>query len=139
MMNEALVKPYWALRIGLGATALLAGLDKFFNLLAQWEMYLSPLVTNILPVDASLLMHVFGIVEIGVGLTILFLRTDLGAWIASAWLLAIALNLVTTGTFFDIAVRDVIMSLAAFTLARLDGLREPASETDTKQSVAHPA
>lgn len=137
MMSESLLKPYWALRIGLGATALLAGLDKFFNLLTQWDMYLSPLAASIIPIDPSVLMHVFGLVEIGVGVTILFLRTDLGAWVASAWLLAIALNLVTTGMFFDVAVRDVIMSLAAFTLARLDGLRHPTRETETAGSVAH--
>lgn len=138
-MNEKLAKPYWALRIGIGATALLAGLDKFFNLLADWEMYLSPLVTNLIPFDASVLMYAFGLVEIGVGITILFLRTDLGAWIASAWLLAIALNLLTTGMFFDVAVRDVIMSLAAFTLARLDGLRDPAHQPRTSESAAHTA
>lgn len=139
IMNEKLVKPYWALRIGIGAMALLAGLDKFFNLLAEWDTYLSPLAANLIPFDPSLLMRAFGLVEIGVGITILFLRTDLGAWIASAWLLAIALNLVTTGMFFDVAVRDVILSLAAFTLARLDGLRHTAPETGTAGSVAHTA
>lgn len=135
-MNEALIKPYWALRIGLGATALLAGLDKFFNLLAQWEMYLSPLAKSLIPVDPTQLMHLFGLVEIGVGITILFIRTDIGALIASVWLLGISLNLVTTGLYFDVAVRDVIMSLSAFTLARLDGLRQPADSREPSTSFA---
>ncbi|MBI2215277.1 MAG: hypothetical protein HYU52_16630 [Acidobacteria bacterium] len=124
-MNESLIKPYWALRIGLGASAFLAGLDKFFSILAQWDMYLSPLVAKLIPIDSSLLMRVFGVVEMAVGLSILFGATRVAAWVASAWLLAIAANLVTTGSFFDVAVRDVNMAIAAMALARLDALRSP--------------
>ncbi|MCM2316897.1 MAG: DoxX family membrane protein [Thermoanaerobaculia bacterium] len=127
-MNESLIKPYWALRIGLGASAFLAGLDKFFNILAQWDMYLSPIAGSLIPVDPALLMRVFGVVEMVVGATILFGATRLGAWVASVWLLAIAANLVTTGSFYDVAVRDVNMAIAAIVLARLDALRAPARE-----------
>lgn len=125
-MNEHLIRPYWALRIGLGASAFLAGLDKFFNVLAQWDMYMSPFVARLIPVDTAALLRVFGVVEMAVGLSILFGATRLGAWVASAWLLAIAANLVTTGSFFDVAVRDVNMAVAAMVLARLDALRIPA-------------
>ena len=62
-----------------------------------------------------------------VGLVILSGWTRLGAYVASAWLLSIALNLLTMGRFFDIAVRDVGLSIAAFTLARLAEVREPAA------------
>jgi uncharacterized membrane protein YphA (DoxX/SURF4 family) len=127
-MNESLIKPYWALRIGLGASAFLAGLDKFFNILAQWDMYLSPYAAKLIPVDPALLMRVFGVVEMAVGLSILFGATRVGAWVASVWLLAIAANLVTTGNFFDVAVRDVNMAIAAMALARLDALRSSERE-----------
>jgi len=117
-MNDRLTTPWWALRVALGGTAFLAGLDKFFNLLADWPGYLSPLAA-FLPVSGSSLMHTVGTVEIAVGILILAGYTRLGGYLAAAWLFAIALNLVTTGRYFDVAVRDVAMAISAFTLARL--------------------
>ncbi|HEY7291000.1 MAG TPA: hypothetical protein VH583_14275 [Vicinamibacterales bacterium] len=103
----------------LGATAFLAGLDKFFNLLADWPGYLSPIVAHLLPVSASAFMHVVGVVEMVVGVVILAGYTEIGGYVIAIWLLGIAVNLVTTGRFFDVAVRDVAMAVAGFTLARL--------------------
>lgn len=114
---------WWALRIGLGLAALLAGLDKFFNLLTDWSVYLSPLAMRVLPFSAKTLMSVVGPIEMLVGLAILTQWTRIGAYVASAWLLAIALNLVTTGAFLDIAVRDVEMAVAAYALANLTKAR----------------
>ena len=122
MNIERLTTPWWALRVGLGAAAFLAGLDKFFNLLADWPAYLSP-STQILPLSPSSFMHVIGGVEMLVGLVILAGYTRLGGYVAAIWLVGIAANLVTTGHYFDIAVRDVIMAIAAFTLARLTEAR----------------
>ena len=119
MSLNRLITPWWALRVALGAAAFLAGLDKYFNLLADWPGYVSPLATTLLPVSAPGLMHIVGVVEMVVGLVILSGYTRLGGYVASVWLVCIALNLVTTGRFFDIAVRDVAMAIAAFTLARL--------------------
>jgi uncharacterized membrane protein YphA (DoxX/SURF4 family) len=119
MNPERLTAPWWALRAGLGATAFLAGLDKFFNLLADWPAYLSPLAAQLLPMSAASFMHVAGVIEMIVGAAILAGVTRLGGYAAAAWLTAIAVNLVTTGHYFDIAVRDVAMAIAAFTLARL--------------------
>jgi len=116
---ERLNTPWWALRAGLGAAAFLAGLDKFFNLLADWPAYLSPLAARLLPMSASSFMHIIGTVEMAVGGVILAGYTQLGGYVAAAWLLGIAVNLVTTGHYFDVAVRDVTMAIAAFTLARL--------------------
>ena len=98
--------------------ATLAGLDKFFNLLTDWGMYLSPTVATLLPVSPSAAMAVVGIVEVCVGLAILTAWTRYGALVASVWLLAVAGNLALAG-FLDVAVRDVVLSIAAFTLARL--------------------
>ena len=118
-MTDRLTTPWWALRAVLGATAFLAGLDKFFNLLAYWPDYLSPLAAGLLPVSVSSFMHVIGIVEMAVGALILTGYTRLGGYVASVWLLGIAVNLMSTGRYFDVAVRDVAMATAAFTLARL--------------------
>ena len=122
-MNSRLTAPYWALRIGLGLGAFLAGLDKFFNILADWQMYLSPLATKVIPISASVFMRVVGVIETSVGLVVLAGLTRLGGYILAAWLIGIAINLVTTGMFYDLAVRDIEISIAAFTLARLSETR----------------
>ena len=119
MNTDRLTAAWWALRVGLGGAAFLAGLDKFFNLLADWPSYLSPLAAHVLPFGAAAFMHVVGVIEMVVGLVILGGLTQLGGYVAAAWLVAIAVNLVTTGHYFDVAVRDVEMAIAAFTLARL--------------------
>lgn len=119
MNIDRLTTPWWALRVALGATAFLAGLDKFFNLLADWPGYLSPFVAQLLPVGPSTFVHVIGVVEMIVGGVILAGYTQLGGYVAAVWLVGIALSLVTSGHYFDIAVRDVAMAIAAFTLARL--------------------
>ena len=118
-MTNRLTTPWWALRTALGAAAFLAGLDKYFNLLANWPGYLSPLMAGLLPIDAPTFMHGIGIIEMAVGVVILAGYTRLGGYVAAAWLVGIAVNLVSTGQYFDVAVRDVAMAIAAFTLARL--------------------
>jgi len=124
MIDKRLTPAWWALRIGLGAAAFLAGLDKFFNLLTNWSMYLSPLAVRMIPVSAITFLRAVGVVEMVVGLAILTKATKVGAYVAAVWLLAIAVNLLTTGMFFDIAVRDVEMAIAAYTLASLTTVRE---------------
>jgi len=125
-MTRELASAYWALRLGIGLTAFLAGLDKYFNLLANWTGYLSPLAQAMLPVGPETFMAAVGVIEMAVGLAILGGLTRLGAYVASIWLVGIALNLLTTGRYFDIAVRDVVMAIGAYTLARLAEVREPA-------------
>jgi len=120
--------------MGLGLAAFLAGLDKFFNLLTNWNMYLSPLAERFLPLSGKTLMLVIGPVEMLVGLAILTRWTRMGAYVASAWLLAIALNLLTTGSFFDIAVRDVVMAIGGFALANLTEARDTARNAQWSKS-----
>jgi hypothetical protein len=122
-MDTRLDAPWLALRFGIGLTATLAGIDKFFYLLADWGSYVPPVVAQILPVSTGTFMGIVGVIEIAVGLTILTGWTRLGAYIASAWLLGVAANLVLGG-FYDVAVRDVVIALAAFTLARMAEVRE---------------
>jgi uncharacterized membrane protein YphA (DoxX/SURF4 family) len=115
---------WWALRIGLGVGPILTGIDKYFNKLADWGMYLSPLTTKMLPVSATTFMHVVGVVEIVAGLIVLSRWTKIGSYIVMCWLVAIAVNLVTTGMFFDLAMRDVEIAIGAFVLAQLTAVRE---------------
>ncbi|HEX9943485.1 MAG TPA: hypothetical protein VGG03_15840 [Thermoanaerobaculia bacterium] len=122
---ESLYRPLW---LTYGLVPLLAGLDKFLNLLTDWPKYLSPGVANLLPVPAQTFMYAVGIIEIVVGLMVLTRWTRLGAWIAAAWLVLIAGNLVTLG-LFDIAVRDLAMAVGAYTLARVAELRQEAPAT----------
>ena len=136
-MDNRLNVPWIALRLGIGLTATLAGLDKFFNLLADWGSYVSPLAARLLPMSTGTFMGLVGIIELAVGVAILTGWTRLGAYVASAWLLGIAVNLVAGG-FFDIAVRDVVMSLAAFTLARLTEVREVAPAQGFGHAVERP-
>jgi uncharacterized membrane protein YphA (DoxX/SURF4 family) len=131
--NKHLESAWWALRIGLGVGPFLAGLDKFFNLLTNWEMYLSPLAEQILPFSATTFMHIVGVIEMMVGIAILTRWTRIASYVAATWLVAIAINLVTTGMFFDLAVRDVEISIAAFTLARLTEARSSGSQSQNLQ------
>jgi uncharacterized membrane protein YphA (DoxX/SURF4 family) len=107
MNIERLTTSWWALRVGLGAAALLAGLDKFFNVLADWPGYLSPIAAQILPLSPSSSMHVIGVVEMLVGGVILAGYTRFGGYVAAIWLVCIVANLLTAGHYYDVAVRDV--------------------------------
>lgn len=127
-MNPHLELPFRMLRIGLGLGAFLAGLDKFFNILANWEAYLTPLATNLIPVSPAALMRGVGVIEMIAGAALLAGLTRLGGYVVAGWLVAIAASLVTTGQFYDVAVRDVLMAVAAFTLARLSEVREQSAE-----------
>jgi uncharacterized membrane protein YphA (DoxX/SURF4 family) len=137
-MDQRIETSWWVLRLALGVTAFLAGLDKFFNILANWESYLSPLAARMLPFSAVTFMHLVGIIEMAVAALILIGYSRLGGYIAAIWLVAIALNLVTTGHYFDIAARDVVMGLSAFTLARLTEYRESVLGTEREPGrIAH--
>lgn len=110
---------WWALKIVLGVVPFLAGLDKFFNFLADWEKYLNPRLAQLLPMTPVSFMHIVGIIEMVVGLAILTKWTRIGAYVAGLWLLGIVLNLVSQGAYLDVAARDLVMAVGAFSLARL--------------------
>ena len=122
--DKRLKASWWTLRIALGVVPILSGLDKYFNRLAEWGMYLSPLVTKVVPVSTPTFMHIVGIIEIIAGVIVLSRWTKIGSYIVMAWLICIAINLITTGMFFDIAVRDLEIAVAAFVLSQLTAVRE---------------
>ena len=130
--DPRLEQAWWVLRIGLGVGPFLAGLDKYFNLLANWPGYMSPLALKVLPFSAQTFMHIVGVIEMIVGLAMLTKWTRLGSYVASVWLIAVAINLVSTGMFFDVAVRDVEMALAAYVLARLTEARQSVLSSDIR-------
>jgi hypothetical protein len=132
-MDSRIVTARGALRLGIGLMATFAGLDKFFNLLANWPSYIAPSAVHLLPVSAQGFMHAVGIIELAVGITILFVRPSVGAFVASAWLLLVAGNLVLAG-HFDIAVRDIVLAVASFALGELSMLGERVHGTNDASS-----
>jgi uncharacterized membrane protein YphA (DoxX/SURF4 family) len=124
LVSKELNAAYRALRIAFGLGPLLGGLDKFTNILVDWQKYLSPMAQHALPISATNIMHIAGVVEIIVGLAILFGATRVFGYIAMIWLWCIAANLITTGTYYDIAVRDILLGLSAYALARVTEARE---------------
>ena len=104
--DEHLNSAWWVLRIGLGVGPIITGIDKYFNKLADWGMYLSPLATKLVPINATTFMHIVGVVEIAAGVVVLSKWTKYGAYIVMAWVLGIAANLLTTGMFNDLAMRE---------------------------------
>lgn len=106
-----------------GIVPIVAGLDKFTNILAQWHEYLNPLILRIVPVSAPTFMYLVGVIEIVAGILVL-VKPRLGGFVVMGWLLAIALQLILWGRFLDIAVRDIVMALSgALVLARLTARR----------------
>ena len=121
--DQRLNLSWWALRIGLGVGPIVTGIDKYFNKLTDWAMYLSPLASKVVPVSAATFMHIVGVVEIIAGLVVLSRWTKLGSQMVALWLLGIAVNLLTTGMFYDLAMRDLEIAIAAFALSQLSAVR----------------
>jgi uncharacterized membrane protein YphA (DoxX/SURF4 family) len=106
------------MRYTYGLVPIVAGLDKFTNLLTDWKNYIAPSVNNALPFSASTFMAIVGVIEIFAGIIVL-IRPRIGGFIVMAWLIAIALNLLISGHYYDVAVRDLVMAIGAFSLAKL--------------------
>ena len=109
---------YMILRAGFTVAPIVAGLDKFFNLLVNWEQYLPGFVKNLSGGHGHELMLAVGVIEIVAGLGVAF-KPRLFAYVVSAWLLLIVVNLLMIPGYFDVALRDFGLSLGALALARL--------------------
>lgn len=114
--NVQLVKNI--LKYTFGLVPIVAGLDKFTNILTDWSHYLSDGLASMIPFEPSTFMMIVGVIEIIAGILVLT-KTKLGAYIVSLWLLAIALTLIFSLTYLDVAVRDLVMAIGAFCLAKL--------------------
>jgi uncharacterized membrane protein YphA (DoxX/SURF4 family) len=115
---------WWTLRLTFGLVPIVAGLDKYFNLLTNWEQYLSPAIPGLLHLSPTAFMHIVGVIEIAAGVLVLTPITGYASYIVMLWLLGIAGNLLAQGKYFDIAVRDIVLAIAAYSLARLTQVRE---------------
>ena len=97
---------------------ILFGLDKFFNLLTNWEAYLAPWINDLVPGSAHTAMLLVGVVEIAAGVVVA-VRPRFGGYLVAAWLTGIIINLLTLGSYYDVALRDFGLLVAALALARL--------------------
>jgi hypothetical protein len=109
---------YQILHLAFVVAPLIAGLDKFFHILVNWDMYLAPAIAKLSPIGGHELMLAIGVVEIVAGLLVAF-KPRIGAYVVCAWLLAIIINLLMIPAFYDIALRDFGLALAALALGRL--------------------
>jgi len=97
---------------------IVAGLDKFTNILTNWSQYISEGFAGMLPFESATFMMIVGVIEIVAGVLVLT-KTRIGAYVVAAWLVAIALTLILSWSYVDVAVRDIVMAVAAFSLAKL--------------------
>ena len=116
--NQVVRSVWMVLRITFGIVPIVAGIDKFTDLLVNWDMYLHPGIASMLPFSPHVFMQIVGVIEIVAGLIVLA-KPSVGGWIVMAWLICIALTLIASGKFLDVAVRDIVMSIGAMSLARL--------------------
>lgn len=124
MNNKKLNLAINLLRITYGLLFIIVGVDKFSYLITDWHKYVSPATLKTISIDIKTLLTGVGILEIILGIFILNPRwTTFTSYIASAWLVIIALNLIPLGIYYDIAARDVVMAIGSFALALLSGLK----------------
>ncbi len=117
-MSSPAYQAYWILHVGFTVAPILAGLDKFTHLLVNWDQYLPGVVANVSPIQPHTLMLVVGVIEIVAGIGV-WLKPRIFAYIVAAWLVVIIVNLLLIPGYFDIALRDFGLFLAALALARL--------------------
>lgn len=125
-MNEKmkeLTKIGTLLKLTYGIVPIVAGADKFTNLLTNWSEYLNPLLAGMLPFSSSVFMMIIGIIEITAGVLVL-MKPRIGGYVVSAWLTLIALSLLAGGKHLDVAVRDLVMAIGAYSLAKIAVLTE---------------
>lgn len=114
-MNSPTNTVFRILKYTFGLVPIVAGIDKFTNLLTDWSNYLGDGITAILPFDSGTFIIVVGVIEIIAGILVL-INTKLGALIVSLWLFLIALALILSGRYLDVAVRDVVMGISVYCL-----------------------
>lgn len=123
--SDSLDSIYIPLKLCFGLVPIVAGLDKFTNILTDWSQYLPGFASDLLPVSPSVFMMVVGVIEIVAGVLVLTRLTRLGAAVVAAWLVGVGLSAALAG-FLDVAVRDVVMAFGAYALSALAAVRGAA-------------
>lgn len=116
--NLTLSQVHRTLRLTYGIVPIVAGLDKFTDFLMHWENYLHPGIASMLPFSPHTFMMIVGAIEIIAGI-IVFAKPAVGGYIVMAWLALIAVTLLASGNYLDVAVRDLTMAIGALSLARI--------------------
>lgn len=117
-LNQAIKPIFNVLKLTFGIVPIVAGLDKFTNLLTNWEQYLNPGIAGILPFTPHVFMIIVGVIEIIAGIIVLS-KPAIGGLIVAGWLTVIALTLLFSGHYLDVAVRDLVMAIGALSMARI--------------------
>jgi len=117
-LADPVAQAFWLLRIGFTIAPILFGIDKYAHVLVNWDKYLAPEFVTLFHLQAHTLMYAVGAIEIVAGLVVA-VRPRFGGYLVAAWLTGIIVNLLMIGGFYDIALRDFGLLLAALTLARL--------------------
>ena len=117
-LRDPAYQAFLLLRIGFTVAPVVFGIDKFFNVLVNWESYLASWINDIIPGTATTAMHLVGVVEIAAGVLVA-LKPRYGAYVVAAWLGGIIVDLLTYSGYYDIALRDFGLLLGALTLGRL--------------------
>ena len=117
-LADPVVQAFTLLRVGFTVAPILFGLDKFLNWLVDWPIYLAPEVNDLVPGNAHQAMLAVGVIEIVAGLVVA-VRPKFGGYLVAAWLGGIIVNLLLQADYYDIALRDFGLLLAALSLARL--------------------
>jgi hypothetical protein len=108
---------YNILRITFVIVPVVAGIDKYTNVLTDWDKYLNPTLAGLLPFSAEVFMRIAGAIEVLAGIFVL-LKPSEGGLVVAAWLALIALTLIAGGNYLDVAVRDLVMAISAFSMSR---------------------
>ncbi|OJU85253.1 MAG: hypothetical protein BGO11_18525 [Solirubrobacterales bacterium 70-9] len=122
--SDPAYQAFWLLRIVFTVAPIVFGLDKFGNVLVDWERYLAPWINDIIPGSASTAMHLVGIIEIVAGIAVA-LKPRYGAYLVAAWLGGIIVDLLTYSGYYDVALRDFGLLVGALALARLASAYDP--------------
>ena len=130
-MDNGSHQAFQILRLGFTVAPIIAGLDKFLQLLTNWDKYLAPAVPATLGIAPHTFMMIVGVIEIAAGLLVA-VKPRFGGYLVSAWLVGIIVNLLLVGGYLDVALRDLGLAMGAFALARL-------AEADERVRVATPA
>ncbi|HYH14478.1 MAG TPA: hypothetical protein VD794_04635 [Flavisolibacter sp.] len=135
LTNQKVTPVFTILRLTYGLVPIVAGLDKFTNLLTDWKQYLNPTMASLLPFSPATFMMIVGVIEIIAGLIVLA-RPIIGGYIVMAWLALIALTLIASGNYLDVAVRDLVMAIGAFSFVQIAKVAQTYKEEPTHHEMA---
>ena len=118
LKTDPAFQAFTLLRVAFTVAPILFGLDKFFNVMVDWPIYLAPWINDVVPGSGADAMYVVGVIEIAAGVLVA-VKPRYGAYLVAAWLAGIVVNLLTLGDYYDVALRDFGLLLGALALARL--------------------